>query len=81
MCDCEFTPDPDEPGEEPWHYLRTCPQPECGKEWWGLHCPHDGVQALCPHCHHMPKPASYAIEQLEKLVPPEWRITRGGRTI
>jgi hypothetical protein len=56
MCTCEFTPDPEEPGEEPWHYLRTCPYPECGKQWWGLHCPHDGVQTLCPYCHHTLRP-------------------------
>jgi hypothetical protein len=54
MCDCEFTPDPNDPdedgtpGNEPWHYRRQCPA--CGQWWWALHCPHDGAQNPCPHC-------------------------------
>jgi hypothetical protein len=53
-CDCEFTPDPDEPDEESVHYRRTCPA--CGEKWWGLHCPHDGYQNPCPHCGVIPEP-------------------------
>lgn len=41
-CDCEFTPDPNEPS---FHYLRRCQR--CGKTWWSLHCPHDLVQGRC----------------------------------
>ena len=48
MCECEFTPYDDEPGEESCHYLRKCAH--CGGEWWGLHCPHDGYQNPCPKC-------------------------------
>lgn len=54
LCDCEFTPydpadyEPGEEIEESWHYLRECPT--CGRRWWGLHCPHDGVQNPCPEC-------------------------------
>ena len=44
-CACEFTPDPDEPDEEPWHYLRRCQK--CRELRWSLHCPHDGFQNTC----------------------------------
>lgn len=46
-CDCEFTPDQDEPTEETFHYLRRCKA--CGRTSWSLHCPHDGFQREC-HC-------------------------------
>lgn len=54
MCDCEFTAYPDEPEEESWHYLRMCVF--CGRDWWGLHCPHDGYQNPCPKCGMRPIP-------------------------
>jgi hypothetical protein len=38
--------------EEFTHYHRTCQG--CGKNWWGLHCPHDGYQNACPECEAMP---------------------------
>ena len=44
-CECEFTPDPSEPGVESVHYLRRCQT--CSATWWSLHCPHDGVQGRC----------------------------------
>jgi hypothetical protein len=47
-CRCEFDPYDDDPDEESWHYRRTCGG--CGYVWWGLHCPHDGVQNPCPSC-------------------------------
>jgi hypothetical protein len=51
-CECEFTPDPDDPDENTpeaaWHFLRTCPV--TGKTWFALHCEHDGHQWPCPHC-------------------------------
>jgi hypothetical protein len=57
-CDCEFDPDPSDPEEDTleksWHYRRTCPA--CGGVWFGLHCPHDGVQKPCPHCGVAPAP-------------------------
>ena len=34
------------------HYHRTCMN--CGKNWWGLHCPHDGYQNNCPNCNIRP---------------------------
>lgn len=46
-CNCEFDVDPDDP-EDDWHYRRTCTS--CGKQWWSLHCPHDGYQNPCPAC-------------------------------
>jgi hypothetical protein len=56
MCDCEFTPDPDdmEDGEKSWYYLRCCSS--CRETWFGLHCRHDGVQNPCPHCGVRPEP-------------------------
>jgi len=56
VCDCEFTPYSVRPNlmgstdveEESWHYLRKCEN--CGMEWYGLHCPHDGYQNPCPCC-------------------------------
>ncbi len=56
-CACEFDPyeydDPaDDDGEESWHYKRTCGA--CGCVWWGLHCPHDGIQNTCPECGVVP---------------------------
>ncbi len=50
MCDCEFTPDPDD--EYSCHYTRTCDS--CGYMWHGLHCPHDGIQNPCPRCRIAP---------------------------
>lgn len=59
MCDCEFDTDPededvDQLDYEPWQYLRTCEN--CGDYWYGLHCPHDGVQNPCPGCMARPTP-------------------------
>jgi len=57
MCDCEFTPYPENDedyGKESWHFLRTCKF--CGNKWWGLHCPHDGYQNPCPECGRRPVP-------------------------
>lgn len=58
MCDCQFTPDPNDPDENTpdtaWHYKRTCAA--CGVEWFGLHCPHDLRQNPCPHCGKVPTP-------------------------
>ncbi len=51
VCDCEFTVDPEDP-EDDWHFDRTCQS--CGKQWRGLHCPHDGYQNPCPWCGVMP---------------------------
>lgn len=34
------------------HFHRTCQN--CGKNWWGLHCPHDGYQNPCPECGYKP---------------------------
>lgn len=60
-CDCEFDPypagDPDH-GEESWHYRRTCAS--CWTSWYGLHCPHDGIQNPCPGCAVRPVPAHSA---------------------
>ena len=59
VCDCEFTPykrGDDDYGEESWHYLRKCAS--CGKEWYGLHCPHDGYQNTCPKCGQTPSVVS-----------------------
>ena len=53
MCDCEFSPYTDGDTEESWHYLRTCLH--CGYEWYGLHCPHDGIQNPCPCCGTVPE--------------------------
>jgi hypothetical protein len=50
-CDCEFDPyPPDDPdaNEESYHYLRTCGG--CGRQWYSLHCPHDGYQNPCSEC-------------------------------
>lgn len=35
------------------HYHRTCNS--CGRNWWGLHCPHDGYQNPCPSCNKRPE--------------------------
>jgi hypothetical protein len=51
-CDCQFDPYEDGDEEESWHYKRTCEA--CGETWWGLHCPHDGVQNPCPACDVVP---------------------------
>lgn len=53
-CNCEFSPDPSDPDEESFHYLRACLQ--CGHRWYALHCPHDRVQKPCPECGLVPKP-------------------------
>ena len=34
--------------DELMHYHRTCLS--CGENWWGLHCPHDGIQNPCSAC-------------------------------
>lgn len=47
MCDCKFAAP-----ESSWHYKRTCKN--CGNIWYGLHCPHDGVQNPCPKCDMRP---------------------------
>jgi len=51
MCNCEFDTDPQSEDERTpetaWHYLRTCTN--CGGQWYGLHCPHEGRQNACPH--------------------------------
>lgn len=47
MCNCEFTVDPDDI-EDDWHFDRVCKH--CGRQWRGLHCPHDGYQNPCPEC-------------------------------
>lgn len=61
-CTCEFDAyeldehgeplNPALPVEDSWHYKRTCEF--CGEVWWGLHCPHDGVQNPCPRCCEAP---------------------------
>lgn len=43
-----------------WHYQRTCLN--CGKTWWGLHCPHDGYQNPCPACGT--KPAQVLLDPI-----------------
>lgn len=52
VCDCVFTPDPEDEDENTpetaWHYLRRCAG--CQYTWYGLHCPHDGFQNPCPQC-------------------------------
>jgi len=53
-CNCEPDAEPDEPGEAPTHYLRTCEY--CGYQWDGLHCPHEDIQNPCPNCHRRPEP-------------------------
>jgi hypothetical protein len=54
-CDCEFTPDPDDPDDD-FHFRRVCEF--CGGVWWSLHCPHDGRQNPCPRCKRTPTPAA-----------------------
>lgn len=66
MCNCEFDPDPAEPDEPSWHFLRTCPS--CGKTWWGLHCPHDGRQNPCMHCGVTPAPIPDPEAQISDVV-------------
>lgn len=39
--------------QEYTHYHRTCNY--CGRNWWALHCPHDGIQNRCPSCNKKPK--------------------------
>jgi hypothetical protein len=56
MCDCEFDKSAiydDDIEEESCHYKRTCAH--CGNIWYGLHCPHDGIQNPCPRCKTLPK--------------------------
>ena len=55
ICECEFDPYPENDGdfgEKSVHFLRTCVF--CGHHWWGLHCPHDGIQNPCPNCCKVP---------------------------
>jgi len=54
MCECEFDPYPDDDPEPSWHYKRTCKH--CGREWYGLHCPHEASQNPCPGCGVRPTP-------------------------
>lgn len=54
QCNCEFVRAPDDPpDDEPWLFLRRCQF--CNKTWYGLHCPHDGMQNVCPNCRVKPK--------------------------
>ncbi len=62
-CDCEFDPYTDDPNEESTHYLRKCTN--CGHEWYGLHCPHDGYQNACPKCGVFPKPQGWTKKELK----------------
>lgn len=54
VCKCQPDADPDEPGEQPTHYFRTCGR--CGNKWEALHCPHEDLQNPCPKCAHKPVP-------------------------
>lgn len=49
------------------HYHRTCQR--CGKNWWGLHCPHDGYQNPCPECKAMPVVVNAHYCDCEFVVP------------
>lgn len=53
LCECEFTPYKNGDTSESWHFKRRCQK--CGHAWYGLHCPHDGVQNSCPNCGTLPK--------------------------
>ena len=53
--------------EDYTHYHRTCQN--CGKNWWGLHCPHDGYQNPCPECEFKPKPLRDKHCDCEFVVP------------
>lgn len=50
----EYVQDNREDNEPHWHFRRVCA--ECGNEWGGLHCPHDGYQNPCPKCGAVPAP-------------------------
>jgi len=51
-----------------YHYQRECP--DCGNVWYGLHCPHDGVQTPCPNCGNYPKPRqSDSVCNCEFVIP------------
>lgn len=55
ICECTFDPYPDDDPdaqEESWHFRRQCPG--CQHVWYGLHCPHDGIQNPCPECGIVP---------------------------
>lgn len=59
-CDCEFDPyDDEDAGTESFHFRRMCLH--CGHQWWGLHCPHDGVQNPCPACRVRPTPIHLTV--------------------
>lgn len=60
-CTCEFDPYEDA-DDESWHYRRACKW--CGTVWWGLHCPHDGVQNPCPDCGRTPGDRPTPLERL-----------------
>lgn len=47
-CKCEFTKDPEDEDDYQYHYLRTCYG--CFKNYWSLHCEHDGHQNRCSFC-------------------------------
>lgn len=53
--------------EDYTHYHRTCQN--CGKNWWGLHCPHDGYQNPCPECESMPVVVNAHYCDCEFVVP------------
>ncbi len=67
FCDCEFDADPSDPDEDTaekaWHFLRTCSH--CGNQWYGLHCPHDGVQNPCPMCRVIPDPVDETVQDVQ----------------
>lgn len=55
MCECEFDPYPADAeiaGLKSCHFRRICLF--CGYVWFGLHCPHDGYQNMCPKCGKYP---------------------------
>jgi hypothetical protein len=49
--------------DEYTHYHRTCQN--CGRNWWGLHCPHDGIQNPCPSCKKKPATVPGDVEHCD----------------
>lgn len=37
----------------------------CGKNWWAVHCPHDGIQNPCPSCEKRPITVPSNIESCD----------------